>query len=207
MDYIKTLLIASSFVILSGCGDDAPSNSLAEKTVRPYAEQGLLKGLELTDYKRDNGWVDTESANRYKVQYTFNYRLTKPLPEVVLDLAQDMEAEYNTAKKDNTGLFGGLEAMGQSMQLTMGANQWIQNQGDQFEKRRDAFLGPCESCVAFWNKEGQQEEVSTRRYAFVMAWAKLEELGFKDTAKVGDKVPRHAWATFMKTEKGWRAAS
>jgi hypothetical protein len=30
-------------------------------------------------------------------------------------------------------------------------------------------------------------------------------MGFKDGATTGDKVPRVAWASFMKTENGWMA--
>lgn len=207
MKNIKMVFATISMVLLFGCAEDKPSDALAAKTVLPYAEQRLVKGLELTDFKRDNGWVDTESPNRYKVQYVFNYRLTKPLPEIALQVAQDFKAEYDASKKKNSGFIGGLSAWSESMQLSIAAGEWIRNQGDQFAKRRDDFLSKCQACVVYWNQLGSEEDVSARRYAFIMAWSMLEELGFKDEAKTGDKVPRTAWAAFIKTEKGWKAAS
>ncbi|MEM8516299.1 hypothetical protein [Janthinobacterium sp. CAN_S7] len=207
MKNIKMVLATISMVLLSGCADDKPSDVLTAEKVQPYAEQSLVKGLELTDFKRDNGWVDTESPNRYKVQYVFNYRLTKPLPEIALQGAQDFMAEYDASQKKNSGLIGGLNALNESMQLSITANEWIRNQGDQFAKRRDDFLSKCQPCVVYWNQSGSEQDVSARRYAFVMAWSNLERLGFKDEAKTGAKVPRTAWAAFIKTEKGWKAAS
>jgi len=200
------LLVAAASV-LSGCSESKPNDDLAAKTVRPYAEQDLMKGIELADFKRDNGWVDTESSNRYKVQYTYNYRLTKPLPEVALQAAQELKNEYDASQKNKSGFVGGFNAWAESMQLSMGAGQWINSQGDQFIKRRDTFLGNCEACITYWNQQGSDEEVSTRRYTFITAWSKLEALGFKDDAKTGDKISRSAWAAFIKTEKGWKPAT
>ncbi|MYN20228.1 hypothetical protein GTP81_26135 [Rugamonas sp. FT107W] len=200
-------IAVASASFLSGCGDSKPDDELAAKTVRPYAEQGLMMGIELTDFKRDNGWVDTDSPNRYKVQYTYNYRLSKPLAEVALQSAQAFKNEYDASQKNRSGFVGGFSTWAQSMQLSMTAEQWIDSQGAQFAKRRDGFLSNCEPCVAYWNQPGTEEDVSTRRYTFVTAWSRLEALGFKDDAKAGDKLPLSAWAAFIKTEKGWKPAS
>ena len=86
----------------------------------------------------------------------------------------------------------------------MAVNQWIHNQGDSFKSRRDAFLGNCSPCVAYWNSEDAPKEADTRRELILSSWIYFEELGFKDDFKVGDSIPRNAWAFFSKTEKGWQ---
>lgn len=209
MGNMKNGFIAAStifLVFLSACSDDKPSEEMAAKTVRPFAEQNLLPGMEITDYKRDNGWIDTDAPNRYKVQYVFNYALKKPLAEVVLEFAKQLQDEVQQKKKTNAG-FMGIEARGAEMAITMAATEFIKKQGDNFADRRDKFVGGCEPCVAYWNEKGSKDEVSTRRYTFLLAWAAVEDMGFKDDAKVGDKVGRSAWAAFNKTEKGWQPAS
>lgn len=50
-------------------------------------------------------------------------------------------------------------------------------------------------------------EAKDRRMSFIAAWIAMEQYGFKDSAKVGDAVPRQAWAFFSKTEKGWQVAN
>lgn len=107
--------------------------------------------------------------------------------------------------KANPG-FMGVNHWGSEFALTTAASTWQAEQGDKFKTRRDDFVGGCRPCVAFWNLEGTEQEQIRRREAFVVAWDELEKMGFPDTAAVGHKVPRTAWATFTKTEKGWAAA-
>jgi hypothetical protein len=188
---------------LTGCGEDTPSDKLSSEVIRPIAESGI-KGVEISDFNRDNGWVDTQAPNRYVIQYKYNFKLTQPLPEVVLGLAKGVKAEFDEKQK-NPG-FMGIDAMQASLESSLAASQWINAQGSNFKARRDSFLGNCAACVEYWNREGAKDESKSRRDAFVLAWAHLESLGFTDSAAVGDKVPRQAWAAFTKTEKGWVAA-
>ncbi len=204
------LLVSASAIGLSGCFDDKPGDKLASETIRKYAEQDLSEGLEIADYQRSNGQVDPDSANRYKVTYSYNLRLKKPLAEVVLANAKDMQSSRVASGKQETGAFFDMTKLQNSlgdMQTGMIVSQWTQGQGDAFKARRDAFVGGCSPCVAYWNSEDAPKEAEARRTAFLLAWIYFENLGFKDGAKVGDSTPRNAWAAFSKTEKGWQPAS
>lgn len=207
MSKLVVAVAISLVVILPGCGDDKPSDKLASETVRKVAENDCSTGLEVADFTRDNGWVDTETPNRYKVQYKYNLRLKKPYAEAVLAGAKEMQKEMAAdSKKASSNLFD-INAMQnglQTMQLAMAANKWIQDQGDGFAKRRDSFVGACGSCVEYWNSKDAPDEAKIRRQTFIASWAYLENYGFKDEAKIGDGVPRSAWAAFTKTENGWQ---
>lgn len=188
---------------LMGCSDSKPSDKLAAATVRPYAEQSLLAGMELTDYKRDNGWADSDGDNLYRVQYTFNYQLKSPFGEVVLENARKLSEELATAKKNGNALSGGLNTMA----LMMASEMWASNQGDLLKPRIRAVLDKCGPCEKYVNAEDVGvDELKTRKLAFLSAMSMVENVGFTDDAKTGDKTPRHAWATFIKTEKGWQAS-
>ncbi len=190
---------------LMGCDDKTPPDKLTEQVVRPYAEQSLLKGMEMVDYKRDNGWVDSNSPNLYIVKYTLNYQLTKPLGEVVLENAKDYEKEFSDLdKKGDASMFsGGLNTLA----VMMAVNQWVAQQGDSFQARKEQLLNSCQPCIAYWNSEdGGEKSVKNRRQAFLASMYAVEEAGFKESAKQGDKAPRWAQASFTKTEKGWEAA-
>lgn len=197
------LIVGLAASVLSGCGRDGPGDKLSAEVVRPVAEVHV-KGIEVADFKRDNGWVDTQAPNRYIVQYKYNLKLAQPAPEVVLGLAKEIKAEFDESQK-NPG-FMGVAALQASLDLHAGAGEWIHAQGDEFAARRDSFLKNCAKCVDYWNAADAESEAGVRRDAFVTAWERLENLGFSDTAGVGDKVARTAWAAFMKTEKGWVAA-
>jgi len=200
----KTLSVAllCSAVFLAGCDEKTPNDSLTAKTVRPYADADLQEGLAIDGFKRQNGWEDTSAINTYIVRYAYDLKLTKPLPEVVLAAANGIMDELADVKK-NPG-FMGIKDMQASMSLSLVASEWIGKQQD-FTQRRNAFQTPCQPCVAYWNQEGADDVVRARRNAFVYAWSELEQKGFKDAAKPGDKVARTAWASFMKTEQGWMA--
>lgn len=193
--------LAASF--LSGCGKDVPSDKLSAEVVRPFAE-AHVKGIEVADFKRDNGWVDTQAPNRYIVQYKYNLKLAQPAPEVVLGLAKDIRAEFDETRK-NPG-FMGVAALQASLDLRSEADEWINVQGDKFAARRDGFLKNCAKCLDYWNAVGAEDEANIRRTVFTVAWRRFENLGFSDAAAVGDKSARTAWAAFIKTEKGWAAA-
>jgi PBP1b-binding outer membrane lipoprotein LpoB len=202
ISFMSSLVLSA--VLLGGCNEDIPSEKLSSEVVRKFAESGLA-GVEISDFQRDNGWVDTQTPNRYVVQYKYNYVVTRPLAEVVLALAKEIQAEVNVAKS-NPG-FMGLEAAQASLDVSLRANQWIVSQGDKFVSRRDSFLGSCSSCVEYWNSEEPSDDLKLRRESYVVAWAQLENLGFSDSTDIGDTVPRQAWAAFKKTEKGWVAAN
>lgn len=194
----KITLFVLGMLFLTGCGEDTPNDKLTSEVIRPLTESGV-KGVETTDFKRDNGWVDSQAPNRYVVQYTYNFKLTQPLAEVTLGLAKEYKAEADKLIQ-NSGF------MGSSAKLDMSARaaDWKYAQGEKYIQRRDSFVGKCAPCLAFWNQASSEQEASPRT-AFILAWEHLETLGFSDSANTGDKVPRQAWAAFRKTEKGWAA--
>jgi hypothetical protein len=202
MKPVLASLLLCTTVLLQGCDQKTPGDALASKTVRVYAERDLHDGLVIEDFKRQNGWEDTSQINTYNVRYSYNLKLSKSMAEATLGLAKEAVAEINASKK-NPG-FMGINQLQVSMGLSLAASEWI-NAQEGFAARRDAFLSDCRACIDFWNQEGEPDMVKARRNAFVYAWSEMEKLGFKDAAKVGDKVPREAWAAFMKTEKGWMA--
>lgn len=61
----KFLVVAIAAFIATGCTkkEDVPSEKLSADVIRPIAESVLLPGTTMTDYKRENGWVDTQSPN------------------------------------------------------------------------------------------------------------------------------------------------
>ncbi len=207
MKKISVAAVLFAGFVLAAC-DDKPSDSVAEPVVRKWAEENKANGLEIANFERANGQVDPDSANRYKVTYSYNLKLTKPVAEAVLENAKLNHKEKSASAKRETGqLFDAtaLQNNVNSLQQSMIVNQWIANQGDGFKARRDAFLSTCTSCATWWNSEDAPEESQNRRIAFLTAWIEMEEYGFKDKATVGDSVPRFAWAFFSKTEKGWQA--
>ncbi len=200
-------MVAASLV-LAGCSkEDVPSDKLSSETVMKIAKGDEMQGLKVTDFRRDNGWQDTESPNRYIVRYAYNLELTQPLPEVVLAAAEGLMQEVAEAER-NPG-FMGINLGQQILSLSLTASDWSRRQGDGFEARRDAFLKDCAPCLEYWNsRQGpsvSKELIDTHRHAYLVAWKHMEELGFADSATVGDKVARTAWAPFMKTENGWAA--
>ena len=201
----KAAPAALAVLLLAGCFEDRPSDKVAEPVIRKQAETDLVDGLALVDFKRDNGQVDPNSANRYKVTYTYRVQLTKPYAEVILGLASDLHAEWQGNQREPVSDFD-LDALQGSMTLmqnTMAATQWINAQGDGFIARRDALLGDCQPCLQFWNSEDAPDQAGHRRTAYILAWSHLEGMQFQDSFTVGDGVDRHAWGYFEKTEKGW----
>ena len=204
------LCLSATTIALTGCFDDKPSDKVAAETIRKYADNDLAEGLEIANFQRANGQVDPGSANRYKVTYSYDLRLAKPYAEVVLANAKALQSDWTSSAKRETGNFFDatkLQNGVQDMQIKMAVDQWIQNQDGGFAARRDAFLGPCAPCVDYWNSPDAPKEATLRRRAFIASWSYFEELGFKDTAKPGEGVPRNAWAFFSKTEKGWQPAN
>lgn len=208
---LKAAPLALAMLLLAGCSDDRPGDKVAEPALRKQAETDLVDGLEIVDFKRSNGQLDPDSANRYKVTYDYRLQLTKPYPEVVLGLAQDLHNEWAAkggAREPVSDFdFGALESTLEDMQYTMAAQQWISAQEDGFVARRDAFLGSCDPCLAFWNSEDAPALADKRRIAWVLAWSHLEKMQFEDGFKVGDGVDRYVWHNFEKTEKGWVPSS
>lgn len=204
----RSLIILSAVVVtLSGCLDDKPSDKLASETIRQVANNDQSEGLEIVNFQRSNGQVDPDSANRYKVTYSYDLRLEKPFAEVVLANAKVLQTSWAANAKRETGAFFDatkLENNLTDMQVNMAVNQWVKNQGESFKTRRDTLLGDCSSCVAYWNSKDVPNEAQARRLALLSSWIYFEELGFKDSSKVGDSIPRRAWAFFSKTEKGWQ---
>ncbi|MFM0050687.1 hypothetical protein [Caballeronia grimmiae] len=209
MKKISVAAVLLSTLALAGC-DDKPSDKLSSEVIRKIADNDSTEGLEVTNFERANGQVDQNSANLYKVTYSYNLRLTQPYAETVLANAKLYQKDKATNAKRETGAFFDATALENSvnnMQQSMLVNQWIANQDDGFKARRDALLDPCAPCIAWWNSEEAPAEAKDRRMSFIAAWIAMEQYGFKDSAKVGDAVPRQAWAFFSKTEKGWQAAN
>lgn len=204
----KAAMAALVVLSMAGCGEDRPGDKVAEPAVRQIAEGDLADGLEIVDFKRANGQVDPDSANRYKVTYSYRLQLTRSYGEVILGLAQGLLEEIAPAREPARDLdFSALEQSVQQMQLAMLASQWINAQDGRFPERRDAMLASCAPCASFWESADAPAEADTRRMAFIVAWSHLEEMAFEDGFKVGDGVDRNAWQYFAKTEKGWQPAS
>lgn len=201
MKISSALILAFAAVLLAGCDEKTPSDKLTSATIRPIADGEAMDGLVVDDFKKENGWQDTGAANTYDVRYSYNLTLTKPLPVVALGLANEILSGLGEAKK-NPGPMDINEIQAQ-VNLSQEAANWLRPQQD-FAARRNAFLSSCEPCIAYWNQAGSEDDVTNRRFAYAAAWSRLENIGFKDSAKIGDKVPRLAWAAFMKTEQGWR---
>ena len=190
-----------------GCGEDRPNDKITSEKIREIAEADVHDGLELVDFRRDNGWVDEKLPNRYKVQYAYNLRLIKPYAETILGNAQVFQRELASEKqKAGTGFFdaNAMENRLTALQLNVATTKWIQDQSGEFPKRRDFFLATCPNCIAYWNSEDNPSEAAARRLAFIATWILFESYGFKDDAKIGDTVSRVAWAMFTKSEKGWQ---
>ncbi|EIN00418.1 hypothetical protein WQE_15346 [Paraburkholderia hospita] len=183
---LLTAVLTSS--LLTGCGKDTPDDELTARVVRPNAESGVT-GVEVIDYQRDNGWVDPQSANRYIVRYKFNWELKKPFFDIALARAKGERAE------GSGGMFS----------LSDGTIEWLQkHDSNERSTRIDAMKAKCPACAA-WLSEGDEDETRARLNCFEDIWNALEKVGFKDTDLAGAKTPRTAWATFVKTEKGWEA--
>ena len=202
------ILFSAVTFALSGCLDDKPSDKIASETIRKIADSDLDEGLEIANFKRRNGQVDPDSANRYTVTYSYDVRLVKPLAEVVLAFAKDMSKEFESSVKKQTGAFidpTKLQNDVNEMQIAMAVNQWIKKQGDTIKQRRDTLLANCSQCIDYLhNRDLPEKELKKRHFFFVGSWIYFEDFGFKDSAKVGDSVPRIASASFSKTEKGWQ---
>lgn len=202
----KAAAAALMVLLLAGCGEDRPSDKVAEPVVRKLAETDLADGLEIVDFQRSNGQLDPDSANRYRVTYTYKLQLAKPYGEVILGLARGLneELQQSAARQAQSDMdFGALQDGVNLMQSVMVASQWINAQGDGFAPRRDAMLAACAPCRAFWESADAPEQAELRRVSFIVAWNHLEQMQFADDFRVGDGVERHAWHNFEKTEKGW----
>lgn len=200
------MLVAFVTVFLSGCdGDKTPSEKVTGPVVRQYAESGI-RDVEIADYQRDNGWVDTSAPNRYDVQYKYNWELKKPFPQVLLEHAQDVrrndEDELSGLALADT-MFGMLDKAMAAAEAS-GA-QGSSASDDPYQQREAALFKRCREC-AVWLTQGDDNEKTLRSHAFMLAWKDLENLGYADDAPAGVKVPRTAWAAFSKTENGWEAA-
>lgn len=198
--FILAVVCASVFII--GCEEKTPGDKLTSETIRPIAERETMDGMIVDEFKKENGWQDTNAANTYKIRYSYNLKLTKPLPEVTLALANNILSELIDAKK-NPGPMG-INELQAEINLSQEASNWIDSQQQEFPRRRDEFLSKCKPCLDYWNQEGKEENVRERRFAYIAAWSRLEHTGFKDSSTIGNKIPRLAWAGFMKTEQGWR---
>lgn len=202
-----TVSVSTAAMLLSACGEDKPGDKLAADTVHKIADREVHPGLAVTDFIRENGWIDNQTPNRYNVRFNYNLTLTQPYAEVVLNNAKAIEKErQQNSKTAGKGLFdvnamqNGLEAMQQSMAIT----QWINNQGENFRPRYEKMIGNCAPCNSFiYDPALSKNEQNARFQTYVSSWGFFEELGFKDDMAVGKKVARQAWSAFMKTEKGW----
>jgi hypothetical protein len=201
---MKTFLapiMLGAALLLAGCEEKTPSDRLSAESIRPIAEREALEGLVVDEFKKENGWQDTAAINTYVVRYNYKLKLVKPLPEVALGLSNAILSAYADAQ-NNPGMMG-INLWKADLDLSQEASEWILPQGEGFVARRDAFFASCQACIDRWNQEGKKEEVNARRQALIVAWSRLEAMGFKDADKIGAKVPRQAWSSFMKTEQGW----
>lgn len=202
---VAPLLAATIAVLgLTACGPDTPDDKLTSDSLRPYAVAWLdgVKGIEVVDLERTNGWVDNNKENVYVVTYKYNLSLTAPLSEVMLAEAKAIEDELRQGKENSE--FMGLTYVTKSMSANVEANKFVAAQNGKFAERRDAFIGACRTCIQYWNsEEGSKEATQDRRNSAIVAWSRLEALGFPDSAGIGQKVPRTMNGSFRKTEKGW----
>ncbi|MCU4119741.1 hypothetical protein [Variovorax sp. N23] len=203
----KAGIVLCALHLLVACGEDRPSDRLASDTIRKIAERDARFGLEVADFSRENGWVDNQAPNRYTIRYNYSLRLTTPYPEIVLANAKKLLSEVELRKKQAVGGFLGMNALSntlESVQQAANVNDWIESQGDDFKPRYLKMMENCAACVVYLNDNGlSKNEESVRFTTFFSSWEFFDELGFKDDAKIGNGIPRQAWSSFMKTEKGW----
>lgn len=194
-------------VLLSGCGEEKPSDKMAADTVHKVAEQDANFGIEIVDFVRENGWVDDQTPNRYKVRFNYNLELVKPYSEVVLDNAKKIRNEMAQNSKGSGGGFFDVNAMQsglETMQQSMAVDEWVRNQGENFKPRFEKFAANCTPCMAYmYDKDVSKAEQNLRFQSYISSWGFFEGIGIKDDAIIGSKIPRQAWSAFMKTEKGW----
>lgn len=189
---------------LTACSGNTPPDQFTEEAIRPYAEQNLLIGMNVVDFKRDNGWSDKDYPNLYTVKYTLNYQLTEPVDDVLLANAKLMADQINGVK--HTGNMPPFASNLELASMQKGIDLWIAQQGqERIDARKTALLERCKPCGDFWHaEEGGKQAVEHRHLAFLAALYMIEQLGFSLDSKTGDKVPRWAQAGFTKTDEGWQ---
>lgn len=197
----SALLAVTVTAMLAGCGDDTPSKKQAEEAAMKLAKNDAGSSFEVADFVRENGWQDTESANKYWVRYNYNLVFKKSLAELALETAKEAYPEGGT-EEGFQGMANAVTGMG----LAMKANLFIgENKDGAFTKRFVAFIEDCASCRAYlYDKTVSKQVDNMRANAFIASWATLaEEWNIDDSTKAGGKMARQATAGFMKTEKGW----
>lgn len=206
---MKTLFNAALIVLtvaITGCDSKTPPESLTKDIVMKEASKELLHGMEIVDFKRENGWADQNAQNRYIVRYEYKIKLTKDMPAMVLEMAKATRKEVEDVNK-NPG-FMGLEAMGKQWELSLQAARLNKEEG--YAKRLEAFIGRCNECKEYLGADGNQSLSTSRLKAFESSWSyMLNDLNFglTDEHTVGSKLERRYWVAFMKTEQGWMQAN
>lgn len=186
---------------LFGC-DDTPSDSVVNEQNRKQAEtEAIVPAIKVVDFVKENAWYDQGNKMRYTVRHNYNLQLTKSFGEVALDIAMDMEKE---AQKNAQG---GLMAAGETMAKGLFVTQMQADAA--YKDRFRAILKQCEPCGPYiFNEEVDKSTRSDRILNYHIAWNWMVERGFPEAqTTTSTKIPRQAWTTFMKTEKGWLPAS
>jgi len=181
-------------------GDSKPPDDLALKAATELAQNRVVSGTEARAFKRDNGWVDPDSANRYLVRYTYEMALKADMPQAVLGLAKEFEVTLSEFDKNPNDASPYGQA---SINIVLLSTNWTNDQNNLMD-RVNRLVSTCDQCIAYWNNEDGDEKTTDRhRIAFRASWAHLESMGFKDDMKKGDGAPWNLTVTFMKTENGW----
>lgn len=183
--------------LLAGCGEDIPSNAMAEKAARAYADSinPDKDSFKIVDMIRDNGWI--ESEGRYTVKYTYNLEATKGIGDIMLDWAKKQQA-LAKGQTPIEKLMSWQKDFGKSTMLS----EWIKKQpAGRFKPIREKY-------PALWSfiESGGPDKSEGRGITasmVVMSWINLESLGLKDDAVKGAKIPQWVTIPFAKTEKGW----
>lgn len=189
---------------LAACSANTPPDQFTEEAIHPYAEQNLLLGMYVVDFKHDSGWADKDYPNLYTVKYTFNYQLAEPVDNVILANAKLIANQIDGIK--HTGTMPPFASNLELASIQKGVDLWIAQQGqERIDARTTTLLERCKPCDAFWHAEqGGKQAVEHRHLSLLAALSMIEQLGFSLASKTGDKVPRWAQAGFTKTDEGWQ---
>lgn len=194
------LLLIPAVSFAGWLGDSKPPDDLTLKAATELAQNSVVIGTETRAFKRDNGWVDPNSANRYLVRYTYEIALKTDMPQAVLELAKELEVTISEFNKNPVDESPYLQAL---INIHSASENWFRTQNNLMDRVNQLF-STCHQCLTYWNNDDGDEAITkAHRLAFTASWSHLEYMGFKDDMKKGDGVPWHTTITFMKTENGW----
>lgn len=189
-----------SMVVLTGCVEQKDANRPSEEASLKAAQvrahrNDIANVATATNFKRLNGYADSHANNLYKVDYSFEMALEADFPQAILALAKTTVVVRDPSDES---LQSAIDITNETMTVT----NWVTAQ-ENFDARRDKLLARCPECKQWMFGEPNVRVKDARATAFVLAWQKLEQMGFKDDLGKGGTAPWTVTVPMMKTEQGW----